>query len=338
MAQSTESLTIVVPLFNEAANLPPLFERLAAAMAQQSCRWDVLFVDDGSTDQSLSVIRQIARSSPQVGWLSLSRNFGKEVAMTAGIDHAKGDAVVLIDADLQDPPELIPTLIERWREGYDMVYAQRSVREGEPWIKRVTAAGFYRLINWLSRTPVPRNTGDFRLLGPRTVAALRQMRERHRFMKGLFGWIGYRQVAVSYRRAPRHDGSTKFTYRRLWNFAIEGITSFSNIPLKTASYLGLLTAVVALLFGIWIIFKTLAFGEPVAGYPSMMVVILFLGGVQLMALGVIGEYLGRLFDEAKARPLYLVDEFEAGNSDHKHCKSTADGQHSAVNTARPAGR
>lgn len=327
MTRPAETLTIVVPLLNEAANLQALFDRLEAAMSGQSCEWDVLFVNDGSTDQSLAVIRDLARRSPRVGWLSLSRNFGKEIAMTAGIDHAAGDAVVIIDADLQDPPELMPTLIERWREGYDMVYAQRSAREGEPWIKRATAAAFYRVINRLSRTPVPPDTGDFRLLGPRAVAAVRQVRERHRFMKGLFGWVGYRQVAVSYRREPRRNGASKFSYRRLWNFALEGITSFSNIPLKTASYVGLVTALGALIYGVVIIVKTLFFGDPVPGYPSMMVVILFLGGVQLMALGIIGEYLGRLFDEAKARPLYLVDETGGALSKADRCKSPADGQH-----------
>ncbi len=304
----TQTLTVIVPVYNEAENLATLHQRLTDAVEPTGLSWDILFVDDGSTDQSLSVIRRLAAEHPAVGWLSLSRNFGKELAMTAGLDHACADAVVLIDADLQDPPELIPTLIERWREGFDVVYAQRTARAGESLVKRGTAAGFYRVINWLSRTRVPPDTGDFRLLSRRAVEALGRLRERHRFMKGLFAWVGYRQIAVPYERAPRLGGSTKFSYRTLWNFALEGITSFSNIPLKAASYLGLVAAVGALAYGLYIIAKTLLYGDPVPGYPSLMVVILFLGGVQLLALGIIGEYLGRVFVEAKQRPLYLIGE------------------------------
>lgn len=304
----TLTLTVVVPVFNEAENLAALHQRLADALQPTNLSWDVLYVDDGSTDQSLAVIRQLAADQPTVGWLSLSRNFGKELAMTAGLDHTSADAVVIIDADLQDPPELIPALIDRWREGYDVVYAQRTARAGESLVKRGTAAGFYRVINWLSRTRVPPDTGDFRLLSRRAVEALGRLRERHRFMKGLFAWVGYRQIAVPYEREPRLGGSTKFSYRSLWNFALEGITSFSNVPLKVASYLGLGASLGAMVYGFYIIAKTLLYGDPVPGYPSLMVVILFLGGVQLLALGIIGEYLGRVFVEAKQRPLYLVGE------------------------------
>lgn len=307
-----QSLTVVVPVHNEAENLQTLQHRLTQALEPLGLNWDVLFVDDGSTDASLEVIR--ALDGQRVGWLSLSRNFGKESAMTAGLDHARGDAVVVIDADLQDPPEVIPELVAQWREGFDVVYAQRTAREGESMVKRVTAAGFYRVINWLSRTRVPPDTGDFRLLSRRAVDALSRLRERHRFMKGLFAWVGYRQTAVPYRRAPRMGGETKFNYRRLWNFAMEGITSFSNIPLKASSYLGLLAAASALTYGLYIIFKTLIYGDPVPGYPSLMVVILFLGGVQLIALGVIGEYLGRVFEETKSRPLYLIDDHQTANT------------------------
>ncbi len=301
------TLTVIVPVLDEAENLRAFFARLSPIMEDSGLTWNVLFVDDGSADQSLPIIRELAASHESVQWLSLSRNFGKELAMTAGLDHSKADAVILIDADLQDPPELIPELIEKWYQGFDVVYAQRVARDGESLFKRSTAAGFYRVINWLSRTQVPPDTGDFRLLSRRTVEALGTVRERHRFMKGLFAWVGFRQTAVPYRRAPRLGGHTKFSYGRLWQFAMEGITSFSNIPLKASSYLGLLAAASALAYGLYIIFKTLIYGDPVPGYPSLMVVILFLGGIQLIALGVLGEYLGRVFDESKQRPLYLVE-------------------------------
>ena len=303
-------LTVVVPVFNESASLRALFERLHAVLRNESLDWRVLFVDDGSSDDTAATIAGLRESDPRVGWLRLSRNFGKEVAMTAGLDRAEGEAVIVIDADLQDPPELIPKLIERWRNGFDVVYAQRTAREGETWLKRATAACFYRIINRVSRTQIPPNTGDYRLLSRRAVDALGQVRERHRFMKGLFSWVGFRQVGVPYRRQPRYAGKSKFSYWRLWNFAVDGITSFTIAPLKFSTYLGLLAAASALVYGMIIIAKTLLFGDPVPGYPSMMVVILFLGGVQLVALGIIGEYLGRLFDESKSRPLYLVDEYQ----------------------------
>jgi glycosyltransferase involved in cell wall biosynthesis len=229
--------------------------------------------------------------------------------MTAGLDHARGDAVVVIDADLQDPPELIPELVLKWKEGFDVVYARRSVREGETFVKKATAKLFYRAIQSISRVNIPPDTGDFRLLSRRAVESLKLLREQHRFMKGLFAWIGYPQVAVYYRRDPRLAGKTKWNYWRLWNFAIEGITSFSIAPLKLATYVGLLTAVGAFLAAGVVVYKTIFYGDPVRGYPSLMVVVLFLGGVQLMSLGMIGEYLGRMFNETKQRPLYLVNRF-----------------------------
>jgi glycosyltransferase involved in cell wall biosynthesis len=220
-----------------------------------------------------------------------------------------GEVTVLIDADLQDPPELIPEFLNGWREGFDVVYGQRTRREGETFVKRSTAQMFYRVIGRLTDVPIPRDTGDFRLLSRRAVEALRQLPEQHRFMKGLFAWIGYRQKAVPYVRDPRFAGETKWNYWRLWNFALEGITSFSALPLKLATYIGLITSFGAFLYGLWVIFKTIAFGDPVAGYPSLITVVLFLGGVQLMALGVIGEYLGRMFIETKRRPLYLIESY-----------------------------
>ena len=241
--------------------------------------------------------------------LRLSRNFGKEVALTAGLDRILEGGAIILDADGQDPPELIPQFVAKWREGYDDIHGTRIEREGEGWFKRATAHGFYRLMQRLSKTPIPTDTGDFRLLSPRALAALRQLRERHRFMKGLFGWVGFRQVAIAYHREARMAGRSKFNLWRLWNFALEGVTSFSTAPLRVATYLGVLTAVLAFVYALWIVVKAMVWGDPVAGWPTMMTVILLLGGVQLMALGVIGEYLGRLYEESKQRPLYLVDRW-----------------------------
>jgi glycosyltransferase involved in cell wall biosynthesis len=243
--------------------------------------------------------------------VDLSRNFGKEIAMTAGMDHARGDAVVVIDADLQDPPELIPEMIRHWQDGYDVVYAKRTSRAGESALKKVTAYLYYRTIGKLSRVKIPADAGDFRLLSRRAVDALAGLREQHRFMKGLFAWIGYPQKAIPYERHARHDGKTKWNFRSLWSFAIEGITSFSIMPLKVATYVGVATAFGAFLFGLFLIIQTLLFDNPVAGYPSLMVAVLFLGGIQLIALGIIGEYLGRMFDETKGRPLYLLKGYQA---------------------------
>lgn len=302
-------LSIVVPAFNEAAVLEPFHDRLSAVLRELPMRAEILYVNDGSEDDTAGVIRRIAAQDRRVAFVDLSRNFGKEIALTAGLDHARGDAAIVIDADLQDPPELIPELLARWREGYDVVYARRSARDGDSWMKKLTAFAFYRLMHRTADVSIPQDTGDFRLLSRRAIEALVKLRERHRFMKGLFAWIGYRQIAVPYRREPRHAGKTKWNYWRLWNFAIEGITSFTAAPLKLASYLGLATAFAAFLYAGWIVYKTLLFGEPVRGYPSLMVAVLFLGGVQLITIGILGEYVGRMFDETKNRPLYLVQEF-----------------------------
>lgn len=299
------SLSVVVPAYNEAAVLPEFHRRLSAVLTTLDADWEIVYVNDGSTDGTLEVMTGFGE--PRVAVVELSRNFGKEIAMTAGFDHARGDAVVVIDADLQDPPELIPELVAKSREGYDVVYAKRTARDGETLLKKVTAKVFYRVIQSLSRVKIPADTGDFRLLSRRAVESLKLLREQHRFMKGLFAWIGYPQAAVPYRRDPRHAGETKWNYWHLWNFALEGITSFSIEPLKIATYLGLSIAFCSFLFAAFIIYKTLVFGDPVQGYPSLMVVILFLGGVQLMVLGMIGEYLGRMFNETKRRPLYLVN-------------------------------
>jgi glycosyltransferase involved in cell wall biosynthesis len=299
-------LSIVVPAYNEQEVLAEFHRRVAAVADGLAAEVELVFVNDGSSDRSLDVLQALQARDGRIAIVDLSRNFGKEIAMTAGLDHAHGDAVVVIDADLQDPPELIPQMIREWRAGYDMVYAQRTSRAGETALKKTTAHLFYRLIRNLSRVDIPPDTGDFRLLSRRAVDALAGLRERHRFMKGLFAWIGYPQKAIPYQRAPRHDGKSKWSYVKLWNFAIEGITSFSILPLKVATYLGVLTALGAFLYGMFIVVDTLLYGNPVPGYPSLLVVVLFLGGIQLMALGVIGEYLGRMFDETKGRPLYLL--------------------------------
>jgi glycosyltransferase involved in cell wall biosynthesis len=306
-----DPLTVVIAAYNEAEALPLLQPRLLAVLDRMT-REDavdgrVLYVDDGSSDSTWQVLQGFAAADPRVSLLRLSRNFGKEAALTAGLDHVEAGAALILDADGQDPPELIPRFVAKWREGFDDVHGTRLEREGEGWLKRATAHGFYRVIGRLSRTPIPRDTGDFRLLSPRALAALRQLRERNRFMKGLFGWVGFNQAAIEYHRDPRAAGRSKFNFWKLWNFALEGITSFSTAPLRVATYLGVLTALFAFLYGLWIIAKAVAWGDPVAGWPTMMAVILFLGGVQLVALGLIGEYLGRLYDEAKQRPLYLVD-------------------------------
>lgn len=307
-------LSVVVPAFNEAEVLTRFHERLSAVLKDVTLQAEIVYVNDGSSDTTLDVMRTLAANDRRVAIVNLSRNFGKEIALTAGLDYAQGDAVVVIDADLQDPPELIPELIRRWREGYDVVYAKRIARDGESGLKKLTAFAFYRVIQRVSRVHIPQDTGDFRLLSRRAIVALGKLREQHRFMKGLFTWIGYPQVAVSYRREPRYAGETKWNYWRLWNFALEGITSFTTAPLRLATYLGLVTALAAFTYAAIIIYKTLMFGDPVRGYPSLMVVLLFLGGVQLISIGILGEYIGRMFDETKNRPLYLVQEYRPADN------------------------
>ena len=309
LAHHRPTFSVVIPVFNEQACLPELHRRLVAVMDTLAESWEAIFVNDGSTDATLAALEALRAADPRLGVVNLSRNFGKEIATTAGLDHATGDAVIIIDADLQDPPEVIPDLVAAWRAGYDMVYAQRRAREGDTWLKRATANVFYRLMQHLGHIQLPRNTGDFRLMSRRAVDALLRLREQHRFMKGLFAWVGFPSIAIPYDRAPRHAGGSKWNYWSLWNFALEGITSFTVMPLKVATYLGLSVAAFAALFATQLIVRTLVFGNPVAGYPSLMAVVLFLGGVQLITLGIIGEYLGRIFNETKQRPLYLLERF-----------------------------
>lgn len=270
---------------------------------------DIIYVNDGSQDDTTQILHQLQLLDNTVSIVQLSRNFGKEIALQAGLDYASGDAVVIIDADLQDPPELIPQFIEQWQAGFDVVYAKRISRLGESWFKRTTAFLFYRLMRRMTHFKIPTDTGDFRLLSQRAVQALKQLREKHRYMKGLFAWIGYPQIAIPFTREARIEGKSKWNYWKLFNLAIEGITSFTIAPLKLASIMGFVTALGAFIYAMVIVYKTLIFGEAVQGYPSLMVVILFLGGIQLISLGILGEYLGRMFMETKQRPLYLVQEF-----------------------------
>ena len=303
------SITFVIAAYNEQAALPLMHARLAAVMDALDADAQVLYVDDGSRDGTWDVMQQLAAADPRVGLLRLARNFGKELALTAGLDHVDTDAAMVLDADGQDPPELVPQFVAKWREGYDVVYGTRLRRDSETWLKRATAAAFYRVMGRLSDTSIPRDTGDFRLISRRVLDALRQMRERQRFMKGLFAWVGFRQVSFPYEREARVAGGSKFNYWRLWNLALEGITSFSTVPLRLATYVGVFTAIVAFAWGLWIIARTVLWGDPVQGWPSLMTAMLFLGGLQLVALGIVGEYLGRLYVEVKQRPLYLVGDW-----------------------------
>jgi polyisoprenyl-phosphate glycosyltransferase len=302
------ALSVVVPAFNEAAGLERFHQRLMRVLTELGS-WEVVYVNDGSSDTTLEVIEALHCADDRVAVVSLSRNFGKETAVTAGMDHAVGEAVIVIDADLQDSPEVILELVTQWRAGFDMVYAKRRSRAGESLLKRGTAKLFYRLMHHMGDLKIPQDTGDFRLMSRRVVEAVCQMREQHRFMKGLFAWVGYPTTFVLYDREPRCSGVSKWSYWKLWNLAIEGITSFTVLPLKLATYVGLGVAMMSVIYAGVVIVKKLIIGNPVAGYPSLMTVVLFLGGVQLMFLGVIGEYIGRVFNETKHRPLYLVERY-----------------------------
>ena len=301
-------ISVIVPAFNEEEVIHAFHSRMSEVFDRlPGYRCEMIFVDDGSVDSTRRLIMELAASDPRVCAVALSRNFGKEAAMTAGLDVSKGDAVAIFDVDLQDPPELLLDFVENWEKGFDVVYAKRTRRDGETWLKKATAAAFYRVIRRLSRASIPPDTGDCRLMTRRVVEQLVRLREHHRFMKGLFAWVGFPSVAVEYRRDPRVAGATKFNYWKLWNFALEGITSFTIAPLKIAMYVGFTLAAASFVMGGWIVVKTLVWGEAVRGYPTLIVTVLCLGGVQLFFIGVLGEYLGRIFGETKQRPLYIVD-------------------------------
>ena len=305
-------LSLIVPVKDEEAAIAPFLARVAPILdglfpgdgAGEA--WEILFVDDGSEDNTLAAILQANGRDARVRAISLSRNFGKEAALTAGLDHAAGRAVVPIDVDLQDPPEVIGAMLAKWREGHEVVYGVRTNRRTDSLPKRLTADLYYRAHNYLSSDKIPEHAGDFRLLDRAVVEIIRQMPERNRFMKGLFAWSGFRQAAVEYERAPRTAGSTKFRYWKLWQLALDGLTSASTMPLRIWSYIGLVIAFFTFLYAVYVIVKTILFGSDVAGYPSLMVAILFFGGLQLISLGVLGEYVGRILIETKRRPLYVV--------------------------------
>jgi len=301
-------LSMVIPMFNEEANIEELYSRLTKVLDRMQKPYEVICVNDGSRDNTLEMLRDLNKKDNRFKVIDLSRNFGKETALSAGIDFTCGEIVIPIDADLQDPPELIPEMITKWEEGYDVVYAVRTHREGETWFKKMTAAMFYKTMKKITHLNMPVNTGDFRLMSRQAVDALKELRESHRFMKGLFTWVGYRQTGITYSRDPRFAGKTKWNYYKLWNLALEAITSFSYLPLQWSMYLGLGVAFLSFIYGFYMIINTVIHGNKVPGYPSLMVVILFLGGVQLFTIGIIGQYIGRIYTESKHRPLYFVRE------------------------------
>jgi polyisoprenyl-phosphate glycosyltransferase len=314
-ADAPPTLSIVVPLYNEQGNVAPLVERIedVAARLPGSPSYEIVLVNDGSTDATLAQLREELRSRTNIVLVNLSRNFGHQIAATAGMDVARGDAVVLMDGDLQDPPELIAQFIEKWQQGYDVVYAVRRSRKGESPFKILTARLFYRTIKRLTKVSIPVDTGDFRLMSRRVVEALKRSPERHRFLRGMVSWVGYNQVGVEYDRDERLSGATKYPLTKMLRFAVDGITSFSDVPLRFASYLGFISSVVAFVYALTvIIFKIFGHNAPgyTRGWASTIVAVLFLGGVQLISLGILGEYIGRIYDEAKGRPLYLIADIE----------------------------
>lgn len=306
----TPTVSILAPVFNEEPVLPELYRRVKSVMDDTPYSWELVLIDDGSRDGSARVIQELHKQDSRVKGVSFSRNFGFQVAVTAGLDHAQGQAVILTDADLQDPPEVFPRMIEKWQEGYDVVYGVRASREGETWFKLLTAKLFYRLIYRITEVEIPLDTGDFRLMDRRVVNAVRRMPERNRFLRGMVPWIGYRQTGITYERRARYAGESKFSsVRQMLPFALDAITSFSYLPLQLATYMGFALALLSLLAIIVVVVVRL-FGPstPLLGQATTLVVVLFMGGVQLISLGIIGEYLGRIYDEVKGRPLYLVDK------------------------------
>jgi glycosyltransferase involved in cell wall biosynthesis len=312
-------VSIVAPFFNESEGVELYFAHILPVVeALSGLRFEFVCVDDGSRDDTLVRLQAFAQREPRVRVVELSRNFGKEAALTAGIDHARGAAVIPIDADLQDPPELIPALIEAWQGGADVVVARRADRRADSWLKRKTAEWFYRLHNALSDVKIPQNVGDFRLMDRRVIEVIKQLPERQRFMKGLFAWVGFRTVEIDYTRKPRVAGESKFSGWKLWNFALEGITSFSIAPLKIWTYVGLAGALLSFLYGSWIVLYTLVQGVAVPGYASMIVTVLFMGSLQLLSVGVLGEYIGRIYLESKQRPRYVVRALHEADRGHEN--------------------
>jgi glycosyltransferase involved in cell wall biosynthesis len=311
-------VSVVVPAFNEEGSIEATYRRLTDVLTGLEVRYELIFVNDGSTDNTLDLLERAATADPCVKIVDFSRNFGHQIAVTAGIDHARGDVVVLIDADLQDPPELIAEFLDKWREGYDVVYAIRQRREGETWFKRVTAHWFYRVLRSMTDIDIPLDTGDFRLMSRDVATTLSRIRERHRFLRGMISWIGYRQVGIPYQRAERFAGDSKYPLRKMIKFSVDGITSFSFRPLQFATQAGLVVAVCGFLGIFFVLFEKLFTHDTITGWASLMVVVLFLGGIQLLMLGILGEYIGRIYDEVRGRPMYIVRQtknFEADTSE-----------------------
>ncbi len=313
----TPIYSIIAPIYNELANLPELHRRVAEVMDQTGETWELILVDDGSTDGSSETIQELAKKDTRVKPVIFARNFGHQIAVTAGLDYSLGEAVVIIDADLQDPPEVILDMIAKWREGNDVVYAIRAEREGESWFKLFTASMFYRLIYRITDVKIPLDTGDFRLLDRQVVDVLNQMRERHRFLRGMAAWVGFKQVGVSYRRAARQAGETKYPFKKMLRLAINAVTGFSYFPLQVATYMGFFSAGLSIIAIPIVIIGRLAGSQAFFGQATTLIAVLFLGGVQLISLGILGEYVGRLYDEAKGRPLYIVRKApEQSSKDH----------------------
>nr|BAL44390.1 glycosyl transferase family protein [uncultured bacterium]BAL56588.1 glycosyl transferase family protein [uncultured Chloroflexota bacterium] len=300
--------SLVVPVYNEIESLSELYRRVREVMDGLGEPWELILVDDGSSDGSTERIRQMSREDARVRPVIFARNFGHQLAVTAGLDYARGQAVIIMDADLQDPPEVIPQLIERWREGYEVVYAVRAEREGETWFKKVTASLFYRLIYRIADIKIPLDTGDFRLLDRKVVEVLRRMREHHRFLRGMAAWVGFRQIGVEYHRARRYAGETKYPFRKMLRLALNAITGFSYFPLQLATFFGFFCAGLAILAIPLVIWLRLTGWQAFQGQATTLIAVLFLGGVQLISLGILGEYIGRIYDEVKGRPLYVVRE------------------------------
>ena len=302
------TFSIIAPIFNELENIPELYPRVRDVMDQTGEPWELILVDDGSTDGSTDVIRTLAENDERVKPVIFARNFGHQIAVTAGLDYSRGDAVIIIDADLQDPPEVILDLIEKWREGYEVVYAVRGEREGESWFKKTTASLFYRVIFRITDVNIPLDTGDFRLMDRKVVNIMNQMRERHRFLRGMSSWVGFKQIGVTYKRKARFAGETKYPFSKMLKLALNAITSFSYFPLQLATYIGFITAGLSVIAIPIVILLRLITGTTLEGQATTLIIVLFLGGVQLISLGIIGEYIGRIYDEAKGRPLYIVSE------------------------------
>lgn len=304
----TPVFSVIAPIYNELENIPELYPRIREVMDRTEEPWELILVDDGSTDGSTAVIRKLAENDTRVRPVIFARNFGHQIAVTAGVDYSRGDAVIIIDADLQDPPEVILALIDKWREGYEVVYAVREERQGESWFKKATASLFYRLIYRITDVDIPMDAGDFRLMDKKVIAVMQQMREKHRFLRGMSAWVGYRQVGVPYKRQPRFAGETKYPLSKMLKLALNAVTSFSYFPLQLATYIGFVAAGLSVLAIPIVAILRLITGTALLGQATTLIIVLFLGGVQLISLGIIGEYIGRIYDEAKNRPLYIVAE------------------------------